>query len=51
LNARFFTIDIKLVTSAYFSDIKDFSKKSEYLKIFYKSDIVDIPVELIDGKL
>ncbi|MDR3306846.1 MAG: hypothetical protein LBS61_04175, partial [Endomicrobium sp.] len=40
-----------LVISAYLSDIKDFSKKSEYLKMFHKSDIVNIPVELIDGKL
>ncbi|MDR3306485.1 MAG: GHKL domain-containing protein [Endomicrobium sp.] len=35
-----------LVTSAYLPDIKDFPKKSEYLKMFHKSDIVDISVEI-----
>jgi hypothetical protein len=34
----------KMVTNAYLSDIKDFEKKREYLKIFPKMYIKDISI-------
>jgi hypothetical protein len=32
-----------LVTSMYLGDIKDFSRKSEYIKIFHKNLLEEIP--------
>jgi hypothetical protein len=35
-----------LVASAYLSEIKDFSEKSEYLKMFYKTQFDDVSVKV-----